>query len=103
MKMFILVVITCGSLFAAPPSTDGTNAPGGTNFWKQARSGPHIHGYYEGRSPCQEIVRMLNAPDREHCIKIKWQLLLYQDPVTGVPTTWICVAQSAQNREMGDC
>ena len=50
--------------------------------------GPHLAGYFEGRSPCQGIVKMWNIPDRDSCIKIKWQLVLYKDPVTQAPTTY---------------
>jgi hypothetical protein len=59
-----------------------------TNFWKSISPGPHLFGYFEGRSPCQEIIHILNAPDKAECIKIKWQLVLYQDPVTRTPTTY---------------
>jgi hypothetical protein len=64
-------------------------ANGSTNFWRDAaRQGPQIHGYFEGRSPCQEIAKLLNVPKGDACIKIKWQLILYQDPVTHAPTTY---------------
>jgi hypothetical protein len=59
-----------------------------TNFWKNIPKGPQVHGYFEGRSPCREITEMLNADGRDSCIKIKWQLLLFQDPVTHAPTTY---------------
>jgi hypothetical protein len=60
-----------------------------TNFWRTTpRSGPNIHGYYEGRSPCREISSLLNVPRSDECIKIKWQLILFRDPVTHAPTTF---------------
>ena len=31
---------------------------------------------------------MLNVPKSDDCTKIKWQLILYQDPVTHAPTTY---------------
>jgi hypothetical protein len=31
---------------------------------------------------------LLNAAGREACTKIKWRLILYQDPVTHAPTTY---------------
>ena len=67
------------------------NAPAqsdSTNFWKNLPKGPQVHGYFEGRSPCREISKMLGAAVREECIKIKWQLILFQDPATGAPTTY---------------
>ena len=65
-----------------------TNQASQTNYWKQIVPGPHLVGYFEGRSPCQGIVKLLNVPDRDDCIKIKWQLVLYKDPVTQAPTTY---------------
>jgi hypothetical protein len=65
------------------------NGSGSTNFWKAAtREGTQIHGYFEGRSPCQEVAKLLNVPKGDDCIKIKWQLILYQDPLTHAPTTY---------------
>jgi hypothetical protein len=59
-----------------------------TNYWKNLPKGPQVHSYFEGRSPCREITQMFGVPAREECIKIKWQLVLFQDPVTKVPTTY---------------
>jgi hypothetical protein len=59
-----------------------------TNFWRNVPQGPQVHGYFEGRSPCREITSLLKVEGREACIKIKWQLLLFQDPVTHAPTTY---------------
>jgi hypothetical protein len=33
-------------------------------------------------------VKLLRVEGREECIKIKWQLILFQDPVTRAPTTY---------------
>jgi hypothetical protein len=77
---------------AAAFSTEETNAVASsvaTNFWRTTpRSGPNVHGYYEGRSPCREISQLLGVPKRDECIKIKWQLILFRDPVTHAPTTF---------------
>jgi hypothetical protein len=81
MKWITLLLIACASQWAVAQSVS-------TNFWKTIRMGPDVYGYFEGRSPCQEIVRLLNTPDRDACIKIKWQLILYQDPVTRAPTRY---------------
>jgi hypothetical protein len=59
-----------------------------TNFWKKLPKGPQVHGYFEGRSPCREITRLLGVVGRVECFKIKWQLILFQDPATGAPTTY---------------
>jgi len=77
---------------AAATSTEVTNAVASSvasNYWRTTpRSGPNVHSYYEGRSPCQEISKLLNVPKSDECIKIKWQLILYRDPVTHAPTTF---------------
>jgi hypothetical protein len=43
---------------------------------------------YEGRSPCQEIAREINKTVAADCMKLKWDLTLYQIPATGLPTTY---------------
>jgi hypothetical protein len=77
---------------AAALSTEVTNALASsvsTNYWRTTpRSGPNVHGYYEGRSPCREISSLFNVPKSDECIKIKWQLILHRDPVTQAPTTF---------------
>jgi hypothetical protein len=80
----LCIAVVASSLFA----TDARAQSDSTNFWKNLPKGPQVHGYFEGRSPCQEIVTMLGAVGREACIKIKWQLILFQDPATGGPTTY---------------
>lgn len=81
-----------GAFAVTPVSTqviEPASARGSTNFWREAaREGPQIHGYFEGRSPCQEIAKLLKVPKGDACTKIKWQLILYQDPVTHAPTSY---------------
>jgi hypothetical protein len=91
MKTYFLLSPICGLLLAGSPFAFVTNAfaqNDSPNFWKDIPKGPQVHGYFVGRSPCQDIARMLNVSGRESCIKIKWQLLLYQDAATGAPTTY---------------
>lgn len=45
-------------------------------------------GTFVGRSPCQEVAQQLTRVVAADCIKVKWQLVLYQDPVTLSPTTY---------------
>ena len=79
-------------------ATEPAMASGSTNFWKAAvREGPQIHGYFEGRSPCQEVAKLLNVPKGDDCIKIKWQLILYQDPQTHAPTTYALAGLAWRN------
>src|SRR5688500_5053517 len=90
MKAILLLFATCVLSLAAPAPETATNqaTPATTNFWKQTHKGPHVRAYYEGRSPCAEIRKLLNVPGHDDCIKIKWQLILFQDPVTRAPTTY---------------
>jgi NlpE N-terminal domain len=43
---------------------------------------------YEGSSPCREIARELNKAVSADCMKLKWDLTLYQNPTTGTATTY---------------
>ena len=90
MKPMYLLFVACGSLLAnqAPAQTDAEPKSAVPSFWKELPKGPQVFGYFEGRSPCQEIAKMLKVSGRDACIKIKWQLILYQDPVTHAPTTY---------------
>jgi hypothetical protein len=89
MKTIFLTLIACSSLLAAPePESNSPARSTSTNSSASLPSGPGVLGVFEGRSPCQEIVRLLNATGRDACTKIKWRLILYQDPVTHAPTTF---------------
>lgn len=89
MKTILLSFIACSTLLAAPESVSDSSAPStSTNSPAKLPSGPDVLGVFEGRSPCQEIVGLLNVAGREACAKIKWRLVLYQDPVTHAPTTY---------------
>jgi hypothetical protein len=47
-----------------------------------------ILGRFVGRSPCREVARDLNKTVNSDCIKVKWDLILYQDRATLQPTTY---------------
>lgn len=91
MKIILLSLMTCSSLLAAPESVSVVSSPApgtSTNSPGTFPSGPDVLGVFDGRSPCQEIVELLNVTGREACTKIKWRLILYQDPTTHAPTTY---------------
>jgi len=50
-------------------------------------SGPSTLGRFSGRSPCQQVAREINKPVSGDCMKVKWDLTLYQDQTLG-PTTY---------------
>jgi hypothetical protein len=91
MKPIHLLLLLGCLLRTVALSAEATNAvasSSSTNYWRTLRSGPNVHGYYEGRSPCQGISTLLNFPRNDECTKIKWQLILYRDPETHTPTTF---------------
>jgi hypothetical protein len=51
-------------------------------------TGGAVFGVFEGRTPCHGISRELKLSQHAGCIKAKWRLTLYQDPVTAAPTTY---------------
>ena len=49
----------------------------------------NLIGIFDGRTPCQELAKQLHEITIPECIKIKWRLVLYQDPKTHKPTTYL--------------
>lgn len=39
----------------------------------------NLIGYFDGRTPCQELAKQLNELTIPECIKIKWRLTLYKN------------------------
>jgi hypothetical protein len=52
------------------------------------QSRPSVLGVFEGRTPCGRIAVEFTGFPGVGCEKIKWRLTLYQDSVTGRPTTF---------------
>ena len=51
--------------------------------------GPEIHGVFRGNTPCSAQARPLpQIPADTDCEQMIWNLVLYQDPETGTPTTY---------------
>ena len=51
--------------------------------------GPEIYGVFQGNTPCSRQARPLpQIPADTDCEQMKWNLVLYQDPVTGAPATY---------------
>ena len=47
-----------------------------------------VLGRFVGRSPCVDVARELDKPAEPGCMKVKWDLTLYQDAKTRAPTTY---------------
>lgn len=60
----------------------------------EAPVGPNIFAVFRGRTPCQELSAHLNVPASDLCNKVKCRLILYQDPATKLPTTYIWVGKT---------
>lgn len=91
MKAITLVLMTCSAICGTSQLTAALQSPvavPSTNSQPKIPVGPHVLGVFEGRTPCQELARQLNVPTVLECIKIKWRLILYRDPVTHAPTTY---------------
>jgi hypothetical protein len=51
---------------------------------QSANNKTNLIGYFDGRTPCQELAKQLNELTIPECIKIKWRLALYKN---GADTT----------------
>jgi hypothetical protein len=52
--------------------------------------GSTVLGVFEGRTPCDEVVfEFTGIPPHERCLKVKWQLTLYEDRDTGAPSIYL--------------
>ena len=72
---YIVLVLIASSCFSATMS-------------QPARPRTSLVGVFDGRTPCQDLAAQLDEKIRPECIKIKWRLTLYQDSLTGNPTTY---------------
>jgi hypothetical protein len=74
-------IIAVLALFLAPAvcPAQGTPTPGPSDS---------LAGIYDGRTPCRELAMQLRENTSPDCIKIKWRLVLYKDPVTNQPGTY---------------
>jgi len=51
-----------------------------------APAGSKFLACFVGRSPCREISKEIGASVPDECHKLKWDITLFQDEVTGIPT-----------------
>jgi hypothetical protein len=50
--------------------------------------GSKFFACFVGRTPCREIANEIGASVPDQCHKLKWDITLFQDKVTGAPTTY---------------
>jgi len=92
MKYILLVLITT----SCSPFLNYSKAQTATADNKLSQSitfhpipkGPSVFGTFQGRPPCSEIAKQLNLLTDADCLKLKWSLTLYHNPVTFQPTTY---------------
>jgi len=65
------------------------NEPYVTTTSKPFPTGKDVYGIFEGRGACQELAKVLNKDVPPDCFKTKWGLVLYQNPETKAPTTYV--------------
>jgi hypothetical protein len=90
-KLLLLILATA---CVAPRRLDArTNAvPDGSKFFAR----------FVGRSPCREIANEIGASVPDQCFKVKWDITLFRDEVTGAPTTYrIDATLYRQSRRVG--
>jgi hypothetical protein len=91
MKKIGLLLMTSCSLFTTPQAIPFLHSPVqsvATRADPDTPTGPHVFGVFDGRTPCQELARQVKVATSAECIKIKWRLILYQDPATHAPTSY---------------
>src|SRR5262245_45605719 len=80
-KLFLLVSLFALSACANINLQSATPTP--------VPRGPEIHAVFAGNTPCSAQARPLpQIPADTDCEQMIWSLVLYQDPQTGVPTTY---------------
>ena len=89
-----LLIIIC-TLLSLPCTYPGafaqTATEGNTPFkssYSKVAEGASVLGVYDGRCPCTEIAKQLKIKRADDCIKLKWRLSLFKDPVTQLATTY---------------
>jgi hypothetical protein len=92
MKNTLIVITTVFYCLWVNLSKAQTAAPDNklsqTITFRPIPTGPGVLGVFEGRPPCVEIARQLKISTPDDCIKLKWTLTFYRDPVTLQPTTY---------------
>ncbi len=89
MKNIISFFILCISvLYSDAQILSTSNQP--SQVWPGGgiATGKHVYGVFAGRTPCQEFLKELNMDASPECRKRKMYITLYQDSITGEPTTY---------------
>jgi hypothetical protein len=78
--VMLLAVTACAPGIVQTPTTTPPATP----------SGSAIYGVFEGTTACSSLTRPLpQIPEDTDCELMIWKIILYQDAVTGSPTTYV--------------
>ena len=97
MKQAILIISVCFALLPASEikaqtaSTD--NKVSESITFHDMPKGKNVYGVFEGRSPCAQVSKLLGATLPADLDHLKWQVILYQDSVTGKPATFSLITE----------
>jgi hypothetical protein len=92
MKIILVLSVTAFCSFFVNLSKAQTAAANNklsqTITFRPIPKGPSVFAVFEGRPPCVKIARQLKIPIPNDCVKLKWNLIFYQHPVTLQPSTF---------------
>ena len=75
--VMLLTVTACANVSTQIPTTS------------PVPPGPEIYGFFQANTPCSADAKPLpQIPADTNCEQMKWDLILFQDTATGVPTTY---------------
>lgn len=96
MKPVIFITSACLILLlthsAIAQTTAVDNKVSESITYNEMPTGPAVYGIFEGRSPCG-ISRQMGADMQAGCDHLKWQLILFRDPISLAPTTYVLVTE----------
>ena len=83
----LIILLTVSTVINAQLAVSG-NTPSKRTSRTPVEDGPAVVGVFEGRTPCSQVLEVLNLQAQPDCFKLKWSLTIYQDPATKQPTTF---------------
>src|SRR4051794_22771129 len=104
MKPAILIVSLCCALLLAcetkAQTASADNKISESITFHDMPKGKNVYGIFEGRSPCAQISKLMGATLPADLDYLKWQLILFQDSVSGKPTTFSLTTEMFDRRPL---
>lgn len=102
MKQSIIVISVCVALLVTletkAQTVSADNKVSESITFRDMPKGKNVYGIFEGRTPCEQISKLLGATLPSDLDHLKWQVIFYQDPVTGKPTTFSLTTEMFDRR-----